>query len=392
MTRSLCTAACALLGILLWIAPGATRAQVQAQDATPTTPVDPDLEALTSAYEFGRYEDVLQRARARLDRGGLQTEQLITLHRFAGLSAFNLGKEEDARRHFTALLRLQPDFGLDPFSVSPPAITFFENLRKQLDPQLEVIRQQQRVEAERRAQQEADRLRRQREEEERRRRMEELSRRVTVRNVEQKAFLVNFVPFGAGQFQQDRTAAGVVLAAAQGATAITSIIAYFAINGMIERHPVKIRTPEGIRTEYIRGVPAARVAERDTWRIVKYASAGAFYTLYGYGVVDAIYHHEDEVVTTTTLQLPPDISPRIPPRVEPAEPAPGAPKPPPASPEDDDDGDTVPVGPGVTGEADTGAAPSPPSLRTRAQAGGVSAQYFLFPTSSGLGAGMTLRF
>ncbi len=394
MTGTISSTARVLVGILLWITPALhadaqtadTRATAPPQSvADPGFPDDPDFDALKSAYEFGRYEDALTRARARLDRGGLQTQQLVALHKYAALSAFNLGKEEDAQRHFVAILQLQPDFSLDPFSVAPPAIALFETLRKQLEPQLEIVRQQQRVEAERRQRDAEDRMRRQRDDEERRRRLEDLSRRVTVRNVEKKSFLVNFVPFGGGQFQQDRTAAGVVLAVGEGAMAVTSVVAYFVLQSMAKEYSVTIDTPDGPRKVTRWGISPDRQAERDTWRVVKYASAGAFYTLYGYGVVDAIYHHEDESVTTTILQLPPDIEPRVPPRVRPAEPAPNTPDEP-AGPEKQD---TVPLGPGVRGQSD-----SPPSTSSprASSAERVDARYFLFPTSSGLGAGFSLRF
>lgn len=365
----------ATVAIIALLALGAAPAEVRAQTGAPTAaePTDPDVEALRPLYEYGRYDDVLARARGRLDRGGLTREQLVTLHKYAALAAFNLGQQPDAERHFTALLRLDPDFSLDPFAVAPPTVAFFEKLKKDLDPQLDLIRQQQRLEAERKKREDEDRVRRQADDEARRRRLEELSRRVTVRNVEQKSFLVNFVPFGAGQFQQGRTANGVVLAAAEGAFALTSIIAYFAYDALIEAQDIEFDDAiRGRVTKRVYGIPLERVNEANTWRIVKYASAGAFYTLYGYGVVDSIYHHQDEVVTTTTLQLPPEPEPRLPSRTSPASPGP-APVPEgdvPVKENPEQEKDTVPLGPGVTG----------------------SARLFLYPTPGGMGAGLTLNF
>jgi hypothetical protein len=352
-----------LLVALLLAWPGSARAQVP-----PEGPLDPELKAIVSQYDHGHYEAVLSRARGRIDRGGLSRDELVLLHQYAGLSAFNLGDEEGARRHFAAALRLDPDFGLDPYSISPPAIAAFTEVKRGLEPQLEIIRQQRRVEADRLRQQAEDRARRQRDEEERRRRLEEISRQVTVRNVEKRSFLVNFVPFGAAQFQQKRNVLGVILAASEGLAAATSIVSYFVLESMVEEQRPWIDTLEGRKQITRRFIPTARKDEYRAWQLAKFASAGAFYSLHGYGVVDGIYHHQGEVVTTTTVQIPAPGSPAPSPQ-RPAEgdPAPEEPEAPPPG------RDTVPLGPGVTGQAP-------------------QHKLFLFPTPGGIGAGLHLKF
>ena len=160
-----------------------------------------DLAAVQSEFEFGRYREVLERAERRIDRGGMDEASLIQWHKLAGLAAFNLKRTEPAQRHIAALLRLDPDFALDPFVYPPPAVAFVEKQRQALAPELDRIRAERRAQAEaaRRAAEERAALARQAEEQ--RRQIEEMSRQVTVRTVEKRSFLVNFVPFGAGQFQ-----------------------------------------------------------------------------------------------------------------------------------------------------------------------------------------------
>ncbi len=306
---------------------------------------DPEINAVRNAFDVGRYDQALDRARARIDRGALGNPELALLHRYAGLSAFNLERREAAERHFTALLRLSPDYVLDPFEVPPATIAAFEEVRKKLGPQLELIREQKRIEQDRLKRDAEERARRQREEEERRRRLEDLSRKVTVRTVEKRAFLVNLVPFGAGQFQQGRTGMGVTLAATQGVAALTSIIAYFAYEGLLVQEKIPVETIKGPDVVIRPVIPVDRQKEADTWRTIKYASAGAFFTLYGYGVVDGVFHHQDEVVTTSEIQLAPE--PERP--VQPRRSAPANDSPP------------LPQG-------------------------------FLYPTAGGLGAGVSLRF
>lgn len=343
---------------------------VHAQEAQASEVViDPEIKAITSLYEHGHFETVLSRARARIDRGNLSREELVQLHQSAGLSAFNLGDEEGAGRHFTVLLRLDPDFGLDPFAVAPPAVALFNRVKAELEPQLEVIRQQRRLEAERLRQDAEERARRQREDEERRRRIEELSRQVTVREVEKRSLLVNFVPFGAGQFQQKRNGMGVAVAASQGVAAVTSIVAYFMIESMIVEQEYMVDTSTGQIPMRRRGIPRERERERNLWVFTKHVGAGAFYTLYGFGVADALYNHQGEVVRTSTipLPLPPEESPDARPPQPRRTPLPESPEPAPPD------------------ERPPREVPMPP----RTQAGG---DLFLFPTAGGLGAGFHLRF
>jgi hypothetical protein len=276
----------------------ATSALAQTAPA-PDAPTSDRIAPLQSAFEYGNFQDVLSRAEALIDQGHLGEDQLVQLHRLAGLSAFNLQQLPVAERHFTALLLLSPDFQLDPFAVPPPAVRFFEDLRKKLAPQLAEAKaaQQRRVDAERRATEERTRAQQQAEAE--RRRLEEAARRVTVRTVEKRNFWLNFVPFGAGQFQQGRDGLAVGLAVSEGALAVTSVISYFAYDALFETRTFP-QVPGSSET----GIPTNRQIEARNWRYLKIGSAIGFYLLWAGGVADAIYHHQDQVVTTTTENAP----------------------------------------------------------------------------------------
>lgn len=264
----------------------------QAQAQTP----DPDVVSIRINFEVGKYEDALNRARERIDRGGLMQRELLELHKIAGLSAFALGQTSDAERHFGAVLRLDPDFALDPFVVPPPAISLFEKIRKDMGATLDAIRYEKRLRAERESK-EAEALAKQKAlEEEERRRLEVMAAAAAARTIERRSFLVNFVPFGAGQFQQGRTVMGVVLAVSEGLFALTSIVGYWAYNGLIDIRKTTLDdrlTPAQI-TE--RGIPRSRVEEATVYQWMQLGGGAAFYTAYTFGVVDAIYHHESEVV------------------------------------------------------------------------------------------------
>lgn len=332
--------------LLLW-ALVLTPVAANAQDAG-----DPEVAALRASFEYGKYAEVLDRAGARIDRGDLSEDELVELHKLAGLAAFNLGRPEDAKRHLRALLRLDPDYGLDPFVVPPPAVAFLEALKAEMSSELEFLRQERRLRQEREKAAVERRERERLEAEVQRRRAEELARQVTVRTVEKRNFLVNFVPFGAGQFQQGRNSLGIVFAATEGALAVTSIISFFAYESLFEEQTVlldNVLDPDGQASLRVRYIPTNRRTQRDTWQLLKLSSAAAFYTVYALGVVDALYHHEDQVIRTT-------VEPRADPSASPSAPP--------------------------------GTLPS----RARADVPQPSARVSLYPTSGGLGAGLTLSF
>jgi hypothetical protein len=267
-------------------------------------PVDAEVTILRATYEYGRYAEVLERAGMRIDRGRLAEKDLAELHKLAALSAFNLERTEVSARHFRALLRLEPDFNLDPFSVPPPAVEHLDGIREQMSAELELVRQERRLRVER-ERTEAERRERERvADEERRRRLEVLSRQVTVRQVETRSFLVNFVPFGAGQFQQGRNGLGTLFAASQGALAITSIIAFFAYDSLIETEDVTVDDIRGPLKVSVSFIPTARVREAEVWTGLKWGSAAGFYAVYAAGVLDALLHHREQVVSTSIETLP----------------------------------------------------------------------------------------
>jgi tetratricopeptide (TPR) repeat protein len=277
--------------------------------------VDPNAELanLQRGFQYGRYEEVLKRAAQRIDRGNLSEQELIELHKYAGLSAFYLKNMQQAQRHLVALSELDPDYALDPFVVPPAAMKYFDQLRKDRAQELNSIREQRRLRSERLQREAEERQRAQRDAEDQRRRLEQLSSRVTVRTVETRSYLVNFIPFGAGQFQQGRNQLGVVFAATEGVLALTSIIAYFAYAAQIRERTTTVDGrvgPSGTFSFTEQGIPADRRSEAAAWRNLKYGAGGAFWLAYVIGVVDALYHHQDQVVSSSVTQ--PATSPATP--------------------------------------------------------------------------------
>lgn len=273
-------------------------------------PVGETIAAIRAEFEYGRFEESLAHAQVRIDQGELSVDQLIELHKLAGLSAFNLGKQADAERHLIALIRLNPDYVLDPFAVPPPAVKFFDKMKLDNAQELELIRQARRAEQIQR--EAAAREEARRKEEEQRRRLEELSRRVTLRTVERKSYLVNFLPFGLGQFQQERAGTGILIAALQGGLLTTTLVSYFAYNSFAQRTTLRLTEyddpdpdragPLVVEFDYI---PRRYEAPARNWRTAHYASIWGFVGVYALGVLDSALRHRDEVVTTTVEEPAP---------------------------------------------------------------------------------------
>jgi hypothetical protein len=263
-----------------------------------------ELEIIQSLYDTGKYEEARRRANETLALANFTEPQRVRLHELAALSAFNLGDAKGAQAAFLQLLRVNPDFILDPFAVPPPAIKLFEQVRRENADALNLVRQQiaLRLEQDKRAAAERERLRL--EQEERRRNAELLANEVKVRTVEKRSMIVNFLPFGTGQFQQGRPGWGAAFAISEGLMVVLNIVSFFAIEALIEDRPVTfedVKTPDGpgSMSFTVRGIPAERRTERDVWTGLKYGTGIAFYALWAIGVGDALWRHQDEVVTET---------------------------------------------------------------------------------------------
>jgi tetratricopeptide (TPR) repeat protein len=304
---------------------------------------DRELEIVRQNFNAGNYREALTRARNAMEVSNFNEAQRVEMHKYAGLSAFNLGELPAAEKHFFALLQLNPDYVLDPFAYPPPAIRVFEDVKKKNADSLNLIRQQIALRDEQLRRELAEREKARLLAEEARRRLEEQAKEVTVKTIEKHSLLVTLVPFGAGQFQQGRTGLGVLFASIEGALGILNIVSYIVIDRMFVNVTYefddRLGPPDGDGkfSITVRRIPPELKNSRNAWGIVKVGSGVGFYSLWAIGAAEALWRHQDEIVTSETKKL--DAL---------------APAPPPKS-------DFVP-------------------------------KVFLFPTTGGLGAGVSFRF
>lgn len=59
-------------------------------------------------------------------------KELIEIYKYRGFSYFNLGKEVKSEKAFNTVLSLDPNLELDPVTVSPKIIDFFNGLKKEI--------------------------------------------------------------------------------------------------------------------------------------------------------------------------------------------------------------------------------------------------------------------
>ncbi|MCU0700234.1 MAG: hypothetical protein MUC96_27315 [Myxococcaceae bacterium] len=246
-----------------------------------------ELELARALFDAGKYGETVSLVRKALGVTNFTDEQRIELHRMAGLSSFNLGDTQAAKESFLSLLRLNPDHVLDPFIAPPPALRLFDQVRKDNADELTLVRQLLQVRAEQKR----------REEEEKRKAAEARGSGKTI-TIEKRPFWMNFLPFGAGQFVQERTGWGIAFAVTEGVFAVTSIIAYWAIE-LLKTDIVELYDgPQGNQvTRTIRGIPQLAKGQRDAWTLVKFSTGGAFYAAWIAGIVDAIVHHTGDKQT-----------------------------------------------------------------------------------------------
>lgn len=168
-------------------------------------------------FTFGDFENVVRKLTPVVEPTPLLADRkdLARAYELLGLSSFYLRREAEARKHFERLVRLEPEKQLDPFLVPPPAINFFEDIRRTLAAEIA---------------KEKEALQKQRAEEEERRRQANLV--VEKTELRRNSRFVAAMPLGAGQFQSGDVTLGSILLGSQVLLAGLSIGFYGAVENL----------------------------------------------------------------------------------------------------------------------------------------------------------------
>ncbi|ACY16248.1 tetratricopeptide repeat protein [Haliangium ochraceum] len=229
------------------------------------------------AFRLGRFDEAIPALNyllypdARLsDRG-----DLVEAHLLLGVAHFEVGDRADARRELEEALFLDDSVILDPLLFSEEAIAFFEE-RKQVFRDRAARQEEARKLAEERA------------------RLRELLENMIV--IERKPYYINFVPLGAGQFQNGHDEKGIALFVSQAILGGTSAglwvwqVGSYGYNGVVPK--------EDINT-------VRRVQE------IQVVTGVACIGLMVAGIIDSLIHYESTTRRPADESLiPSDLKPR----------------------------------------------------------------------------------
>ncbi len=201
-------------------------------------------------------------------------EDIYEAHLLLGMSAFEASDRLTATREFEEAIALQLERKLGTGVFSDDAVALYEERRQ-------AIVEKYRLDAEKRA------LALERE---KYRRMIE-----AMVVVEKRDYYVNFIPFGAGQFQNQQTRKGIFFATAQGVTGAVSagiwmyLVGSYGLSGT---------------------VPSADANDVRLLQQIEIGAGAAFLGLAAWGIVDALVNYKPSVVRKPDESLlPPDLRP-----------------------------------------------------------------------------------
>ncbi len=254
-----------------------------------------ELKRARASFEFGSYADCAGTLRQLLSGAPeLRDREAVDLYRMLAISEYQLGDLPQARAAFVNLLSWDPDFTLDPFLVPPPIVELFDQVKREHEPALAPLRERRRALAEQR---------RLADDAKRRLLAEEQARSgppTKIVRVQERLYLFNWMPLGAGQFQNGDRAKGTALAAGQVTAGLVNV-ATFLLHNQIADDRSRLCTS----SEPNCSRPPFTDSDRTLLgriEAAKYISAGLFWALYGLGVWDAHRHFVPVIETEISPQ------------------------------------------------------------------------------------------
>jgi len=215
--------------------------------------------------------------------------EVVQAHRMLGVAYLYTNRPEEAKREFHKLLELRPDYRFDPLLDPQPVVDAFNAVVQEEEAEIAAI----------------ELRRRQRDAELAARRQREARLRATPAPplvYERHSYLLNFVPFGAGQFQNGQRRRGWLFLGLEGGLAAISVgafVANFALYG-IEPHRTCL-VPTDSSTGSTPACPPNAIdhsQERTSQRLlqVQLISGGLFFAAAVWGVIDALRHYQRDVL------------------------------------------------------------------------------------------------
>jgi len=221
-------------------------------------------------------------------------DDIVQAHRMLGVAHLFENQPDEAKREFRKLLELRPDYHFDPLLDPPRVVEFFNGVRKEEENEiaaLEAARKRRDADAAARKKQEAD------------------ARCAAQARVYQKnSYAVNFIPFGAGQFQNGQRGRGwafLSVEAALGAVSLGAFVTNFSLFGTShQRRCLDAPTGDtGVPHNCMKIDQSEEDLSRNLTRL-QLISGGLFFVTAAWGIVDALRNFQPLVPATTAGEPP----------------------------------------------------------------------------------------
>ena len=245
-----------------------------------------ELQRGKNAYDRGEFARVVEIVHPLVyPEIRLQTEgQIVQAHRILGVAYLFEKNESEATHEFRKLLQLVPDYHFDPLLDPPEVVDFFNTVRKGYEAELGELelRRKAMEQARQRDKEECDKVRASPE-----------------KRVGRNSFTVNFIPFGAGQFQNNHRKKGwafLVTESMLGAVSVAALATNLTVYGW---RPQRVCRYEVGSTACPSDAIDHTDENRSRWLTrLQVASGAAFFGVVAWGIIDAIYFFRPETQLT----------------------------------------------------------------------------------------------
>ena len=251
-----------------------------------------DFEAARTAYDAQDYKRAATLFEALA--GGempILTNRSLVLEskKYLGASYLFLGKPSAAEQEFERLLRLDPEYLLDPLAFPEEVQRLFARVKTRLDAERKVADDERRRDEDRAREKERQRVVEGRE---RWARLTALAETETVHEVRSRWLAV--IPFGIGQFQNGHTSLGAIFAVSEMSLLAVGVVSWVVHENLRGTNPIESERPDFSLTE--------RVS-----RYTNQISMSMFAALAITGVVDAQVRFRGTGDYERRRPLPPDL-------------------------------------------------------------------------------------
>ena len=209
---------------------------------------------------------------------------VVQVHRLLGVANLFENHPDEARHEFRKLLELRPDYRFDPLLDPPRVVEFFNRVLKEEEDEIAILdgrRRKRDAELAARRQREADEL---------------CAAQIQPVTIQKNRYAINFIPFGAGQFQNGQRRKGwafLGVEAALGAISVGALVTNFGLFGF---NPQR-RCLDSMTTDLTGGPHACMKVDtsredlsRNLLR-VQVVSGGLFLAAALWGMIDAVRNY-----------------------------------------------------------------------------------------------------